>query len=114
MNKDQRKEVEAICTELEALTDADEFPEVEEIVKALGDAILGLQGILSDEEEKYDNLSDAAQEGTRGQELDESIGTLEEAIEHLKGVNIDEEDEGWKDDVVSAVTDAIDELNNLI
>jgi hypothetical protein len=70
MNQQHRREIGRIVTALEALRD-------------------DLDGILTDERDTFDGLSEKAQEGDRGQAMEAAIDTLQAAYDSLDGVVAD-------------------------
>lgn len=61
MNKNRRKQLEDICKKLEELNDK-------------------LDGILSDEQDYFDNMPENLQGSMRGSDSEEAIDLMEEAI----------------------------------
>lgn len=116
MNSSQRKQLKEICDKLnfpdnwESL-DRESRTKRFEIISDAADAI---QEILDEEQEKYDNMPESLQSGSRGEALQEVIDALTEAVDHLTNAAATVEDcpdgsegapgiEDWAEEIVSMI-----------
>jgi hypothetical protein len=78
VNKDRRKEIQAIATRItEELA-----PLIEELTEALGT-------IRDEEQEYFDNMPESFQMGDKGTTAEEAISNLENAISGLEDLDTD-------------------------
>lgn len=139
MNKEQRKELARISTELDKYRDVDYVSDLlrerfksegSAGFKAEADAIYGVidglkdevDAIRQDEQDKYDNLPESLQGSERGEAIQEAIDTLESADSSLddalralrdldeKGKLIENEEEGEIDDDVQRFAEEIENV----
>ena len=78
MNKARRASLKLVLSKIETLT-----AYIEEIKE-------DLQGVLDEEEEAYENLPESIQGSERGEQMQEYIEALEEAIDSLDEFDADE------------------------
>lgn len=105
MNKRRRKEIYAVITRLNGLTQEND---VEKIHELLADIIEDIDLILNDEECYKDNIPENLQNGSRYEESEYSCDCLQDAISELEYV----EDEEEKECIVSAINSAVNYLND--
>lgn len=78
MNKERRKAIAAIVTDLE------------ELRGKIGDISSAIEDIKAEEEDYKENLPESMQDGEKGQRADDAIGALDEAFYALDGIDFDE------------------------
>lgn len=88
MNKQQRKEiVEAFAgvdSEVETISALDTEESREGFAADIDQLKETLEGIVNDEQEKYDNMPESLQNGSKGEEMQNGISELESAITSLE------------------------------
>lgn len=58
---------------------------LDKAVNALGEAKGIIEGVLSDEQDSFDNLPESTQGGEKGEKMQAAIGSMEEAMESIDG-----------------------------
>ena len=66
--------------------------EIKSIIKTLEESVERLNSVCSDEEDAFDNMPESLQYSLRGDEMQENINTLEDAVSAIEGVIIDLEE----------------------
>lgn len=107
MNNSRRKEIDAVIVLVEAL--APKAADIRELIEAFkedcADLVTTIQEIRADEEEAFDALPEGLQAGERGQDMEEAMSQLDEAMCHLgEGDEINFED--WSPDEAVQALDA--------
>lgn len=93
MNKDRRKEIDALVEQLIPLQN-----KWEEIRSACDDLKSQVETIRDAEQEYYENMPENVQGGEKGEAAAEAVSRLDEAITALEVVD------GWDDSVQEAIT----------
>jgi hypothetical protein len=88
--------------------------ERQEFRVSLEDVRRDVSDILEEEQEKYENMPESLQNGSRGEAMQEAIDNLEQAVEAIESAiaNEDVEDEEWPANMESDLSDAVDLLNS--
>lgn len=63
--------------------------QLEELIEQLGIIRDGIEAVMDEEQESYDNLPEGIQAGERGDAMQENIDNLQAAIDNLDGEVID-------------------------
>ena len=87
MNKSQRKEIDKIILELETLRE--QMDDIKSRIETLKD----------EEQEKFDNLTEALQQNEKGQAIEAATNALETAFDAIDGFDFD--------DITSSLEEAV-------
>lgn len=96
MNKTRRKELNALQDRMTALQFSDLFDELRAIAEAL-------ESLRDEEQESFDNLPEALQDGDRGQDMQAAIDAMTEAYDALDAL---ESPQDALDEAFSRIEDA--------
>lgn len=98
MNKKRRNELSIVITDLTLVDNKDD----------LEMCICDLERLRDEEQDYFDNMPENLQYSQRGQDAEESVDLLDEAIDQLNDVLDDEEiDECLIEDAISIIEDVI-------
>lgn len=116
MNKQQRKDLAKLEKKLEPFKDEGALSALSKEDKdavddELSDIRQELESVVSEEQEKYDNMPEGLQNGDKGEELSDVIQTLQggvDALDAVDGADLKEED--WADRISSAANEAAEAM----
>lgn len=120
MNKQQRKQLEVIANNLEAISGcpSETVEDWAAIAEAIGGAQSEIESMRDDEQEKMDNMPESLQGSERHSALEDAISSLEDAmasLEEAKGVAEDKDRDldSFEDVVCESAADAADTLRSI-
>ena len=97
MNQSQRKHIYTLIAALEAVEPTDYAAATD----ALSDVLGEVESIRDDEQDKYDNMPESLQSGSKGDAIQDAISSLEDAareLEEAKGALTERNEENQKKD----------------
>jgi hypothetical protein len=108
MNKEQKNKLAQILKELvEAKTELD--AKVTEITTTLVSAGETVDEIKEDTQDHFDALSEKAQEGEKGTELEADINSLDTIVDKIDSVKSELDDTGPLDDIIDQLKSLAEE-----
>lgn len=75
MNKDRRKELDAIMDAIEAQRE-----KLDNLKEAFADIVESIESVRDDEQEYFDNMPESLQAGEKGMNAEAAVSQLEDAI----------------------------------
>lgn len=113
MNKQQRTALKSLSDSLASINQ--ESDEAETYRETASQVHEGVEGILTEEQEKFDNMPESLQNASTGEAIQEAISALEYAISALENlIDTDEKDENWRDSANDDLNEAVEHLWNII
>lgn len=97
MNKERAKKLEAAITTLEEAAKAIRDINIDEIVGQLSSAKEAIEGVQTEEQEAFDDMSEKSQEGEKGQRMSEIIDALGEVTSEIDDLIGELNDCSWGD-----------------
>ena len=114
MNKAQRKELSDLQDKVSALDRENLTKEDRDEHKVILEGVRdGVEAIQQDEQDKYDNMPESLQGGSKGDEMQEGIDNLDEVIRGLDEAieKLEEEKEFDEEEYASALETAADNFS---
>lgn len=111
MNNDRRKAIKSVKTKLEKLSAAMDEAEFDNEAgnNVLEECVNSLEEVKSEEEDAFGNLSEGLQ-SSRQESHDEIIEALTDAIDHIESLDFDDDDD---EDIKSAIKECISKLEEI-
>jgi hypothetical protein len=119
MNNGQRKQLQDIAQRANSFPEAEDMQKLSEeekkkLVITVGEIKDDVRKILDEEQEKFDNLPDSLRDGSKGDDLQNVIDELQNAVyelEYAEGLSLSNED--WAEEVVTFLSTAADYITGV-